>query len=398
MKKTRHLPALRFKDENGKEFPEWNELLLRNICQINPPTEKPLPPSFTYIDLECVKSGRLGNPTVLRRTNAPSRAQRILEKGDVLFQTVRPYQKNNYFFDLDGNFVASTGYTQIRIEEHLPRFVFHMLHRESFVNIVISRSTGTSYSAVSSHDLRSIKVRIPTMGEQQKIADFLSAMDKRIELLERKKSLLGEFKRGLMQQLFNRELRFKDENGREFPEWESTRLGQASEILMGTSPNSTAYNNDKDGLPLIQGNTDIRNRISHPRRYTSHITKVCIPSDVLISVRAPVGEVAQSVHNACIGRGIAALRANISGVMTQSYLYYQCLWLERRWKKYSQGSTFEAVNSNDIRVIPIFLPTVKEQQKIADFLSAVDEKIELLSQQITQAQTFKKGLMQQLFV
>lgn len=191
-------------------------------------------------------------------------------------------------------------------------------------------------------------------------------------------------------------LRFKDVQGRDYPDWKSSLLGIIATIVMGQSPDSSKYNDERIGLPLIQGNADIRDRKSNPRRFTADITKRCIPDDTLMSVRAPVGEVARAVHHACIGRGVALLRAKES-LTKQEFLYYFLLRFEPRWRKYSQGSTFEAVNSHDIQDLQVGLPTLAEQQKIADFLSAVDQKIEQLERKRELLEHYKKGLMQKLF-
>ena len=190
------------------------------------------------------------------------------------------------------------------------------------------------------------------------------------------------------------ELRFPEFKNEE--EWENPNLSNISNIIMGSSPSSISYNEDKAGLPLLQGNTDIKNRLSAPRIYTTEITKECEVGDVLLSVRAPVGTVAKSLHNACIGRGISALRAIKPN--SQEYLYQWLFSYESSWDKISQGGTFNAVNSDDIRNLLIPIPkNPKEQQKIASCLSSIDEVIEAHSQKLELLKDHKKGLMQNLF-
>ncbi|HCA59786.1 MAG TPA: hypothetical protein DEP46_17600, partial [Blastocatellia bacterium] len=100
---------IRFKAPSGNSFSDWEEKRLRDVCQINPKTGN-LPEEFIYIDLESVECGSLNKETTILRGDAPSRAQRVLKRGDILFQTVRPYQSNNLIFDREGHYVASTGY------------------------------------------------------------------------------------------------------------------------------------------------------------------------------------------------------------------------------------------------------------------------------------------------
>lgn len=192
---------LRFKDTNEKHFPEWQKKKLGEAAEINPKSEK-LPQSFIYIDLESVVQGRLNKEERISIEDAPSRAQRLLKKNDILFQMVRPYQKNNYLFVSDkSDYVASTGYAQIRTSSN-PFFLYQLLHEELFVNTVIEKCTGTSYPAINSTDLSNIVIEIPAMEEQIKIANFLSAIDEKINRTETQIEKIEQFKKGLLQKMF----------------------------------------------------------------------------------------------------------------------------------------------------------------------------------------------------
>lgn len=191
---------VQFKDENGEEFPEWELKQLSEIAIINP-KNKVIPSEFIYIDLESVENGILLKEQLISKNDAPSRAQRLLAPGDVLFQLVRPYQKNNYIFLLDGDYVASTGYAQLRANYN-SLFLYQLLHLESFTSEVMNRCTGTSYPAINSSDLASIEVEIPCEKEQTKIANFLSALDDKIAVKKAELDKLKTWKQGLLQQMF----------------------------------------------------------------------------------------------------------------------------------------------------------------------------------------------------
>ena len=262
---------------------------------------------------------------------------------------------------------------------------------------IVTKSSYTTRALTSGRLLNKVCFYCPSdLQEQQKIATFLSSVDTKIELLGKKKALLEQYKKGMMQKLFTKEIRFEDEQGNDYPDWEERRFDEMANIIMGTSPKSSAYNHSMEGLPLIQGNADVKNRRSAPRIYTSEITKECLPNDTLLSVRAPVGEVSRAIHHACIGRGISAVR--VKAIALQDYIFHYLVWYEPKWKGLSQGSTFESVNTKSIESLEILVPSKLEQQKIADFLSAIDKKIELIAEQLEQARTFKKGLLQQMFI
>lgn len=191
---------IRFKDENGKEFPEWEEKRLGDVAEINPRSNG-LPSRFIYIDLESVIKGELVSEKEISISEAPSRAQRVLKKKDILYQTVRPYQLNNLLFNRDGDYVASTGYAQLRTT-HSPEFVYQLMHTASFTNEVLDRCTGTSFPAIKSDSLSKIAISVPCLSEQQKIASFLSAIDDQIELVGSQIEKSQTFKKGLLQQMF----------------------------------------------------------------------------------------------------------------------------------------------------------------------------------------------------
>ncbi|QKY92166.1 restriction endonuclease subunit S [Acinetobacter sp. NEB 394] len=191
---------IRFRADDGSEFGEWEEKELKDIAEINPKSKK-LPESFIYIDLESVEKGQLLLQKNIELQDAPSRAQRLLAKGDVLFQMVRPYQQNNYYFNLSGEYVASTGYAQIRTKLD-SKFIYYALHEKTFLDEVMNRCTGTSYPAINSSDLSSIEILIPCLEEQTKIANFLSSIGQKIEVVAQQIEQAKQWKKGLLQQMF----------------------------------------------------------------------------------------------------------------------------------------------------------------------------------------------------
>lgn len=244
-------------------------------------------------------------------------------------------------------------------------------------------------------DFNKLPIPFPSLPEQTKIASFFTAIDQKLTLLKKKKSLLEQYKKGVMQRIFSQELRFKDENGNEFPEWEKKKLEDVAMIIMGQSPDSIKYNSDKIGKPLIQGNADIYNRKTKPRNWTTQYTKECNEGDLILTVRAPVGAVAKTTINAIIGRGVCAIRNKANTNI--EFLFQFFLNFENKWQSVEQGSTFTAVSGLDIKKTKIHLPSIPEQTKIANFLTAIDEKINSVNKQIKGMEEWKKGLMQKMF-
>ena len=181
-------------------------------------------------------------------------------------------------------------------------------------------------------------------------------------------------------------LRFVDES------WDTQKLGNICKITMGQSPSSSNYSENKEDTVLIQGNADLINGEVVPRVYTSEITKTSKPGDIILTVRAPVGDLAINEFNSCIGRGVCSIEGD-------KFIYYflQSLKDKHVWERLSQGSTFESINSNDIKNLKIKMPSEKTQESISNFLTSIDVKIRLLEKKYNHYQDFKKFLMQQIF-
>lgn len=244
--------------------------------------------------------------------------------------------------------------------------------------------------------IKGIKISFPTLIEQERIAAFLSLIDDRIATQNKIIEQLETLMQGLREKVFTQKMRFRDDDGGEFAEWEGKTLGDVAEITMGQSPESNSYNTEGVGMPLIQGNADIKNRKSNPRNYTTDPTKICEIGDIILTVRAPVGATAKSYHNACIGRGVCSIKNNSKS--TIDFLYQYLLDYEPKWVRLEQGSTFTAISGSDIKSIEIAIPSVEEQTKIANLLSVIDEKIEAEKKILVQYEALKIYLLQNLFI
>lgn len=180
-------------------------------------------------------------------------------------------------------------------------------------------------------------------------------------------------------------------------DWEVVRLGEKdiAKIIMGQSPPSTTYNNIGNGLPFLQGKAEFGEIYPSPSVYCSNPIKIAEPNDILLAVRAPVGEVNIAPFRCCIGRGLAAIRLG-KDRLDHLFLFYYLKFNGKRFEIISSGSTFKAIRKEDIENYLIPLPPIPEQKKIAEILSTVDKAIELTDEIIAQTELLKKGLMQRL--
>lgn len=178
--------------------------------------------------------------------------------------------------------------------------------------------------------------------------------------------------------------------------WAVKRLDEVATVTMGQSPPSSSYNHGGQGVPFFQGKpSNIDNLgVASPYQYTTEPTKIVTAGTALMTVRAPVGEIFSTPQDVCIGRGLSGIKAN--GDVSQSFLNYNLQYATDQFHSLSQGTTFSAINSDDLKGIKVALPPQSTQQKIADILSTLDEAIQKTDQIIQKSQILKQGLIREL--
>ena len=254
-------------------------------------------------------------------------------------------------------------------------FLYHFISKVDW-----SKLNTTTIVRIYNDDLRQLRISYPTLSEQRKISIFLNLLNQRIETQKKIIEDLKKLKDAISVRLFTSATCVKRE------------LSDLATIVMGQSPSSQCYNTDNEGLPLIQGNLDITKGKLTPRIYSSEMTKKCHTGDVILTVRAPVGEVAIADFDACIGRGVCAIRPFNS---TYSVLIYQFLQhYKPKWISLEQGSTFTSVSRNDIMSIKIGIPSIQA----IEILNILDDKISIEDVILNNLNSQKNYLLTQLFI
>jgi len=266
-----------------------------------------------------------------------------------------------------------------------------------------------------------LKVIFPSLQEQQKIAEFLTAVDTKIEQISKKKSLLEQYKKGVMQRLFGQELRFKDEGGGDYPDWEEKRLGDfyGFKSTNSLSRDKLNYENGEiynlhygdihtkfkskfilleENVPFIKSDVNLSG-ISKD--------KYCMRGDLVIADAsedyADIGKAIELVDlsGQKVLSGLHTLLARLSSkdiFIGYGAFVMACYSVRHQIKVIAQGTKVLGLSAGRVGNIKLPIPSVEEQQKIADFLSAIDQKIDLVAAELVQAQMFKRGLLQQMFV
>jgi type I restriction enzyme S subunit len=284
--------------------------------------------------------------------------------------------------------------------------VYSQIYASYYINEKLRKkisklAKGSSISNVYNSDLKTLEIIIPALPEQQKIASFLSAVDEKIQQLSRKNELLEQYKKGLKQQLFSGNLRFKDYNGKDYSDWEKVKLYNLCEYKNGGSFEN--YVCDDGEYNLISLNSiDINGKIKNKHKKVS-ITDNSLKKGDLIMVLSDVAygnflgltDIVPG-DNFVLNQRMGALKPikDFNSFYLKTFINFN----QTYFKLKGQGSSQQNLSKGDIINFIVDLPCLEEQQKIANFLSSIDSKIESISQQINQTQSFKKGLLQQMFV
>lgn len=289
----------------------------------------------------------------------------------------------------------------MRVEsKHSYKYVYYYLSAEIGQNTIACEVSGSGQPKLNKTGLKRVKIAVPSLKEQKKIADILSTVDEQIENTEQLIEKTKELKKGLMQQLLTKGIghtEFKMSELGEIPAgWEVMSLGESCEIIMGQSPKGESYNTKGHGSPLLNGPTEFGENFPKEVQWTTTPTKFCAKGDILFCVRgSSIGRMNVANKKYCIGRGLAAIRQNEKETITQ-YISFVLQFSLSNVLKNTSGSTFPNITKSELDSVILPIPSLTEQRKIADILSSIDEQIENCKQEKEKYTKLKKGMMQQL--
>ena len=306
--------------------------------------------------------------------------------------------------ELEGSIVSNEYLVLSFTDKVIPQFWDFLTHTIYFQQVCFHSSIGVHVEKMLFNVSRwyQWKVNIPTLKEQEKIASFLGAVDTRLTQLRRKHKLLQTYKRGVMQKIFSQQIRFKDNDGQPFPNWEKKKIKELGNVITGNTPstNEKAFYN---GNYLFVSPADIQNK-----RYI-YETKTTLTeqgfkqgrlvkksSILFVCIGSTIGKIAQAGKDCITNQQINSVivnRENNSG-----FVYLVLQYQSSRIKKMAGEHAVPILNKSDFQEIKLQIPFVKEQERIADFFTAIDKKIEAVAQQIKLTEQFKKGLLQKIFV
>lgn len=258
---------------------------------------------------------------------------------------------------------------------------------------IIKRSSMTTRALTSGPMLSQVAINLPPHREQSKIAEILMKWDEAIELYNQQVEKLKQLKSIWLKKMFPKkgervpEWRFKGFTDA----WEQRKLGDTVQITMGQSPDGSTYSDVPSDYILVQGNGDLQNGWVTPRVWTTQITKKAEAGDLIMSVRAPAGAMGKTAYNAVIGRGVAAIKGN-------EFIYQLLVKMDSDgyWKALSCGSTFESLNSDNIKNAEVMIPKQEEQEVIGAYFRNLDNLITLHQCKVEKIKAQQKVLQKYL--
>lgn len=397
-------PKLRFSEFKD----EWRSEKISEIANVSSgSTPNRNNPSYWNGDIPWIT-------TSLINFNTIEKAEEFITKEGLKNSSTKLYPKNTILMAMYGQGVTRGKVAILGIEATTNQACASISLKPNFnVNFIFQNlskryeeirdlSNDGGQKNLSGSIIKEISISYPTEKEQTKIAEFLSTVDDKISQLSRQLELLNKYKKGVMQKIFSQEIRFKNDNGEDFGEWDEKSIDEITEVVGSGTP-STSNQEYWDGEIVWLTPSEInRKYISKSKRTISiegvnnSSAKILPKGTVLFTSRATIGEVAIAQNEVTTNQGFQSFIVKTD--ILNEFLYYWLIFNKNLFLERASGSTFLEVSKNSIKLITISLPPFLEQQKIAEFLTAIDERIDHTTAQLNHTKQWKKGLLQQMFV
>ena len=383
---------LRFKNDDGSSFPDWKEKKLKDVCEYR----KGQSVGVNYVGTENMNQNFSGVDS-LDSTNEVKGVTYCV--GDTLMSNIRPYLKKTWKADRNG--VCSTDVLVFRPVNIDSDFLYCNIASEKFVSYVMTGVKGSKMPRGDKKHIMKYDIPVPSLPEQQKIAEFLSTIDTVIAKQKETVSAWEDRKKGVMQKLFSQEVRFKADDGSDFPEWEEKKLGDICKTFSGGTPKSGEARYYENGTISFIRSGEIHDdktelRITNDGLNESSAKMVDIGDILYALYGATSGEVDISKIKGAINQAILCIRPldDFNRKFIVEILRHNKENILRTYLQGGQGN----LSAQIIQSLVFDFPCLAEQQKIADCLSSLDEVIEKQKVILAAWEELKKGLLQQMFV
>lgn len=308
-----------------------------------------------------------------------------------------------FLINEDNSYTLNQRIGGIKSKKIISPFLIRILNRNKYF---LEFDNGVSQTNLRRNEVLGCPIIFPSIPEQQKIADFLDSTDEWIHNLKTQKESLESYKKGMMQKIFAQEIRFKDDKGNEFPKWEEMKLGEIANFRRGSFPQPYGlrkWYDDKNGFPFVQVfdvDENFKLKSNTKRRITNLAKKLSVfveKGAIVLTIQGSIGRIALTQYDACVDRTLLIFKSFNKPVDKIFFMHIVFLLFEIEKKK-APGGTIKTITKEALSSFKLLIPSLPEQQKIAEFLTSIDKVIESKQQQIDLAESWKKGLMQRMFV
>ncbi|HGO4012149.1 TPA: restriction endonuclease subunit S [Staphylococcus aureus] len=396
----KNVPELRFPGFEGEySLDIFGNLATNKSDKFNPQNEN----ASIDIELDCIEQNT-GRLIKIYNSKEFSSQKNKFNPQNVLYGKLRPYLNKYYFTKKSGVCSSEIWVLKSTKEDKLLNlFLYYFIQTKRYSDVA-SKSAGSKMPRADWGLIENIRVYFPELCEQQKIGEFFSKLDRQIELEEQKLELLQQQKKCYMQKIFLQELRFKDDNGNDYPEWEEKKLGELSQIVRGASPRPIKdpkwFNKESDiGWLRISDVTDQNGKIYHLEQKLSiegqEKTRVLLTTHLLLSIAASIGKPVMNFVKTGVHDGFLIF---LNPKFNIFFMYYWLDYFKEKWSKYGQPGSQVNLNSEIVKSQTLNMPSNHEQEKVGLFFSRNEKLIELQQEKIMYLKRRKQALILKMFI
>ena len=365
---------------------EWKECTIGDVCNTISDTYRGNAKDVVLINTSDVLEGKCLNHQKTPNKNLKGQFKKTFQQGDILYSEIRPANKRYAYVNFaPKDYIASTKLMVIRHNDKItPQYLFYILTNDVIIRELqmIAESRSGTFPQVTFSELANFSISLPSISQQKEIVAVLKSFDSKIDLNRRINDNLEQQAQALFKSWFVNFEPFKNgqfvdsELGKIPKGWKVGYLSEIADIIMGQSPNGSTYNENGEGIIFYQGRAEFGTRFPSIRLFTTNPTRIAPANSILISVRAPVGDINITHKECCIGRGLASA---VSRTNKSAFLLYTLFSLKSDLDRFNaEGTVFGSINRKALETLKILIPTNDIISKFEAIVASMDQQILIL--------------------
>lgn len=345
------------------------QIRVGDVCQSISDTYRANAKKVVLINTSDVLEGEILNHTEVPNEGLKGQFKKTFKKDDILYSEIRPQNKRFAFVEIEPhNYIASTKLMVLRSDKTivLPKYLYYYLKSEQVINELqaLAETRSGTFPQITFTELSQLKILLPSLSIQKKIVSILESVENKISLNNKINNNLEQQAKTLYNQMF---LSSTSDN------WIKGVLSDIADITMGQSPSGDSYNEVGIGTVFFQGRAEFGYRFPTKRLYTTEPKRMAQKNDILMSVRAPVGDMNVALEDCCIGRGLASIRSKDNH---QSFILYTMFTLQTELDKFNgEGTVFGSINRDSLNKLPLIIPSNDAISQFESIVVPMDAQI-----------------------